>query len=61
MFMSSLKCPVCQRDFDSDKSDALPFCSERCRQIDLGRWLDEKYGLPYESPEQPDKINTDEN
>lgn len=26
----------------------MPFCSSRCRQIDLGRWLDEGYGLPIE-------------
>jgi endogenous inhibitor of DNA gyrase (YacG/DUF329 family) len=26
----------------------LPFCSDRCRQIDLGRWLDERHGLPVE-------------
>jgi endogenous inhibitor of DNA gyrase (YacG/DUF329 family) len=24
----------------------MPFCSDRCRQIDLGRWLSEKYALP---------------
>ena len=24
----------------------LPFCSERCRKIDLGRWLGEKYRIP---------------
>lgn len=32
----------------------MPFCSLRCRQIDLGRWLDEKYGLPYESEDEPE-------
>jgi len=39
----------------------MPFCSPRCRQIDLGRWLDEGYGLPYESEEQPpdDAANND--
>jgi uncharacterized protein len=26
----------------------MPFCSERCKTIDLGRWLDERYGMPYE-------------
>lgn len=31
----------------------MPFCSLRCRQIDLGRWLDERYGLPYESEDEP--------
>jgi uncharacterized protein len=24
----------------------MPFCSERCRSIDLNRWLDESYSLP---------------
>jgi uncharacterized protein len=53
------RCPVCQKQFDSDESPALPFCGERCRTIDLGRWLDERYGLPYEdeskSEEQPNE------
>jgi uncharacterized protein len=26
----------------------MPFCSERCKLIDLGRWLEERYGLPLE-------------
>jgi len=30
---------------------AFPFCTERCRTIDLGRWLDERYRIPTaESP-----------
>jgi endogenous inhibitor of DNA gyrase (YacG/DUF329 family) len=32
----------------------MPFCSPRCRQVDLGRWLGEKYGLPYESEDEPE-------
>jgi len=32
----------------------MPFCSDRCRLIDLGRWLDEKQGLPIERAEDPD-------
>lgn len=43
-----LTCGICGRTFRSDESDALPFCSQRCRLIDLGHWLDEGYGLPYE-------------
>jgi endogenous inhibitor of DNA gyrase (YacG/DUF329 family) len=27
----------------------LPFCSERCRLIDLGRWLNEEHALPCEA------------
>ena len=30
----------------------MPFCCERCRLIDLGRWLDEKQGLPIEPDER---------
>jgi endogenous inhibitor of DNA gyrase (YacG/DUF329 family) len=30
----------------------MPFCSERCRLIDLGRWLDERQVLPYERPHE---------
>jgi len=29
----------------------MPFCSQRCRLIDLGRWLDERNGMPLEPDE----------
>ena len=41
-----MRCPVCQTEFNLDQSPAKPFCSQRCRSIDLGRWLDERYSLP---------------
>jgi endogenous inhibitor of DNA gyrase (YacG/DUF329 family) len=41
-----MRCPTCEREFSPEKSPALPFCSERCRLIDLGRWLDEGFALP---------------
>ena len=41
-----MRCPVCNREFTKEESNAAPFCSERCRTIDLGRWLGESYGLP---------------
>jgi len=46
--MSSIVCPVCGDSFEPDLSVTMPFCSERCRQVDLGRWFDEDYGLPLE-------------
>ena len=36
-------CPVCGRDVTAEHR---PFCSARCRQIDLGRWLGERYRIP---------------
>jgi len=47
--MPLIRCPVCEKSFDPQDSAAVPFCSERCRLIDLGRWLEERYGLSYES------------
>jgi endogenous inhibitor of DNA gyrase (YacG/DUF329 family) len=41
-----MQCPTCKKEFDKDFSTALPFCSDRCRLIDLGRWLDEEQTLP---------------
>lgn len=47
--MDKLRCAICERMFDpATNSAAMPFCSERCRQIDLGRWLREVYTVPVE-------------
>lgn len=46
--MPLVLCPVCGKQFDPESSPAMPFCSNRCRLLDLRRWLDEQYGLPYE-------------
>lgn len=47
-----MRCPVCKREFSAESSDALPFCSDRCRKIDLGRWLGEGYSVPVERPDE---------
>jgi hypothetical protein len=47
--MSNIVCPICDVVFEASLSVTLPFCNERCRQIDLGRWFDEGYILPVES------------
>jgi uncharacterized protein len=42
-----VKCPTCGRSIEwSDQSAFRPFCSERCRLIDLGAWLTEKHAIP---------------
>jgi endogenous inhibitor of DNA gyrase (YacG/DUF329 family) len=40
------QCPVCDAQVRLESTPTAPFCSERCRLIDLGRWLDEAYALP---------------
>lgn len=42
-----LTCPTCERRYDAAKTSAMPFCSERCRQVDLGKWFNEEYGVPH--------------
>jgi endogenous inhibitor of DNA gyrase (YacG/DUF329 family) len=37
------KCPVCGRP---PGEKLMPFCSQRCADIDLGAWLGEKYRVP---------------
>jgi endogenous inhibitor of DNA gyrase (YacG/DUF329 family) len=40
-----LKCPICKKEVILGEPD-FPFCSERCRLIDLGRWAAEEYRIP---------------
>jgi endogenous inhibitor of DNA gyrase (YacG/DUF329 family) len=51
------KCPVCDAAVDLTKTPTVPFCSDRCRLIDLGRWLDEGYSVPV--PRRPDDEDSD--
>jgi uncharacterized protein len=46
MAVQRVKCPTCQREIDWSQSTFRPFCSERCRLIDLGAWLTEKHSIP---------------
>lgn len=42
-----VKCPVCGKDVEWKETNLYrPFCSERCKQIDLGAWADEEYKVP---------------
>jgi endogenous inhibitor of DNA gyrase (YacG/DUF329 family) len=48
------KCPTCGKKFLWDSTSLWrPFCSQRCRDIDLGEWLDEGHRIEDNSPEQP--------
>jgi endogenous inhibitor of DNA gyrase (YacG/DUF329 family) len=45
-------CPICEKQVQSREANkAFPFCSERCRMADLGRWLNEEYRIPVQEPE----------
>ena len=42
-----ISCPICHKVVPPESLDAphFPFCSARCKQIDLARWLDGKYAV----------------
>jgi len=42
-----VKCPICAKPVEwSDRNTWRPFCSERCKLIDLGAWADGSYSVP---------------
>ena len=47
--MIDIRCPICDQPLPGAglaDNPFAPFCSERCRRIDLGRWLGQKYRIP---------------
>ena len=52
-----MKCPVCKKDVDPANPE-FPFCSGRCRTIDLGNWSAEKYVIS--EPAQPKPKSDDD-
>lgn len=45
-----MACPICGKDADPRYR---PFCSRRCADVDLGRWLTGSYVIPSEETELP--------
>jgi uncharacterized protein len=48
--MADTRCPICNTRVETT-STAWPFCSSRCRLIDLGNWLDDRYTIEDHEPE----------
>lgn len=47
-----MSCPICKRAPDPEYK---PFCSKRCADVDLARWLGGGYALPSDDPEDIEK------
>lgn len=41
-----MKCPTCHKEVTFENNPARPFCSERCKMIDLGKWAMGEYRIP---------------
>jgi len=53
-----VNCPTCGKKVEwSEQSKYRPFCSLRCKQIDLGAWAEEEYVIPAVNP--PEDIDDD--
>jgi endogenous inhibitor of DNA gyrase (YacG/DUF329 family) len=44
--LKKVKCPICRTEVEWENNPHRPFCSERCRLIDLGAWVEERYRIP---------------
>ena len=47
--MIRVRCPICQKSFEIaalTELPSFPFCTERCKLVDLGRWIDGNYVIP---------------
>ena len=55
--MFLVKCPRCKKPVSWEGNADRPFCSEKCRLIDLGQWADEAYRIPAESPGEENMEN----
>ncbi len=51
-------CPTCNRQVEWENNPFRPFCSERCKLVDLGKWVSEEYrvaGKPVPSEHEEDE------
>jgi endogenous inhibitor of DNA gyrase (YacG/DUF329 family) len=57
------RCPTCGKSYEVQAIDdlpAFPFCSDRCRLLDLGRWIDGAYVIPGPEAPRPEDAVPDE-
>lgn len=53
-------CPQCQKPIEWQESKYRPFCSERCKLLDLGDWATEKYKIAGEKVEAIDNADSED-
>ena len=54
-----LKCPICKKAVQA-KDPEFPFCSDRCRLIDLGKWASGAYAVPSPLSDTEDELQEEE-
>jgi len=51
-----VKCPICHQEVAWQDNPHRPFCSPRCRTIDLGAWAVDSYRIPAERVDLEDQL-----
>jgi endogenous inhibitor of DNA gyrase (YacG/DUF329 family) len=56
------RCPICRKPTNSKIDEHFPFCSDRCRLLDIGNWASEKYKVsePVIDESAPERSDPDE-
>lgn len=54
-----ITCPACKKKTTWEENPWRPFCSERCKLIDLGKWASEDYRVSGEDAEEPEEKKSD--
>lgn len=52
-----MSCPICAKDVDPKY---VPFCSRRCADVDLGRWLNGSYAIPIAAIEDENAVEVED-
>ncbi len=53
--LQRIKCPRCRGWTTWQDNPHRPFCSAKCRQVDLGKWAQEEYAIPGEYVPRPEE------
>jgi endogenous inhibitor of DNA gyrase (YacG/DUF329 family) len=52
------RCPICKKEVVFEGNPFRPFCSDRCKLIDLDNWLSERYRIRVVGEEAADAVET---
>ena len=61
MIKKKIPCPICKKKTSWEGNEFRPFCSSRCKIIDLGNWSSGTYSIPDNEQSIPTKIDDTDN
>jgi len=54
---AEMRCPICKKEV-TEGNPSFPFCSDRCRTIDLGNWASDKYVISTPINQPPEEVDS---